>query len=158
MRRITHLLIGMAAGVLVAYYTGRFDYRLPLSGAFFGILPDFDIFLAKLGIAEHRGAYSHSLGSSIVLSGTVFCGLYFGAGWERGLVFWLSAVVFLATLLHTVTDCLTYAGAKLFYPLSGRKLKGGLKYDDWLVNGLLILLCVLLIAYFGQGFAAKYIT
>jgi membrane-bound metal-dependent hydrolase YbcI (DUF457 family) len=151
MRRVTHLVVGITIGLIVSYYYGRAaDYLYPALGGFFGILPDFDIFLAKAGIARHRGAYSHSFLSSLVLAVIAGAVLFFGYGWLFGNILPVSAVIFLATFAHTATDSMTKGGTKLFYPFSGVKIHGRIDYDDWLYNGLLVLLCLVAIAYLAK--------
>jgi membrane-bound metal-dependent hydrolase YbcI (DUF457 family) len=162
MRKFTHMIIGITAGVAFAYFTNRMTLLYPVIGGFFGIAPDFDIFLEKLGIAGHRGAYSHSLLSSVVVSAVVFASLYYvfvprlGLAWNFREMFIIASVVFCATFLHTVTDSLTRGGTKLFYPFYTEKIRGRIKYDDWLINGLLVLLCLVVMAILGREIFVHY--
>lgn len=146
MRKATHLLIGITIGVIIACYTKNLNVYYPVFGGLFGILPDFDVFLNKLGIAKHRGAYSHSLGSSFVISLIFFLLSIFFTSWKIDFIFYLTITVFLATFMHSLLDSLTFGGTILFYPISKKRFGGRIKYDDFIINSLLILLCVVAIS------------
>ena len=51
-----------------------------------------------------------------------------------------TVVVFMASFVHTLEDSLTFQGCKLFYPLSRRRYKGVVRFDDVVVNAILIVI------------------
>ncbi len=130
--------MGATAGFIIGYHTGTGLLLFTAVGAFFGILPDWDIILQDLGGPRHRNVWSHSLLSSAILSIMMF------ALWHMYPLYvprdsWL--VVFTATFLHTAADSLTYSGTRMFFPFSGRTIRGEVRYDSIAANTLLILSC-----------------
>ncbi len=117
-------------------------------GGFFGIFPDFDIIFSGLGRRVHRSAASHSLLASSIFALAWAVLLMTVSGMPH--LSWLDAiplvpstvVVFLASFVHTLEDSLTFQGCRLFYPLSLRKYKGGVRYDDVAANAILTVIAV----------------
>ncbi|MDG6219960.1 MAG: metal-dependent hydrolase [Candidatus Thermoplasmatota archaeon] len=138
MMRITHGTVGATAGLLIGWYTGQQLVFFAMIGAFFGILPDFDIFLQKIGLAEHRGAYSHSLLSSITLSAMAFIAEY---QYPQHIPQFSFLVVFSATFLHSAADSLTRSGTHLFYPITKNRFSGSARYDSITINAVIIMGC-----------------
>ena len=145
MRWSTHFIVGATAGLVMAKYTGT-DYLLMGSaGALFGVLPDADIILDTLGIGEHRGAYSHSLGSSIFLGILASVTAYMVFAFTVKEAIYMGVLAFSASFLHTLADTLTYSGTKLLWPFSNKRFKGFVKARNIGANLLIIFLCIVLI-------------
>ena len=142
MKWSTHFITGMTVGLLFARFLGE-DYLLyGLTGALFGVLPDADIILDKLYLAEHRGAYSHSLGASLVMGAIAAAGAYFlfSMGLQESVV--LGSLSFTAAFSHVVLDSFTYSGVEMMWPLTSRRYKGWVRYDSLSANFGIILACL----------------
>jgi membrane-bound metal-dependent hydrolase YbcI (DUF457 family) len=138
----THFIVGATAGLIIAKYTGTDYILMGSAGALFGVLPDADIILDTLGIADHRGAYSHSLGSSIFLGiAASIIAYYMFAFTLKGSII-MGFLAFSSSFLHTLTDTLTYSGTKLLWPFSRKKYRGFVRYNDIGMNALIITLCI----------------
>ena len=149
MKWTTHLIVGATAGLIIAKYTG-IDYVLMASaGAFFGVLPDGDIIISTLGLGEHRGAYSHSLGSSVIMGIIAVLGAHYLFYYPFKLSLYLGFVAFSASFLHDLTDALTYSGVKLFWPLSKRRYRGFVRYNSIVANMAIIIICLAALYYAG---------
>lgn len=109
-----------------------------LWGGFWGIFPDYDLVLTRLGLIRHRGEASHSIGSSMVL--TIVVAVLFR--WFAVPYVGRLAVIlaFLGTILHTAMDSLTKEGAKLMWPFSSDIYRGPFRYDSLILNGFLLAL------------------
>lgn len=141
MKYHTHLIIGATAGILIASYTGQSVLLYAIIGGVAGVMPDMDIYADKAHIAAHRGAWSHSLLASVIASILTFIPLYY-LKFPTYSSLWTSLTVFSAFFLHAIADTMTYSGTYLLYPLSKRKYKGFVRYDNPVANAGLILLCL----------------
>ncbi len=131
----------MTVGLLFARFLGG-DYLLyGLTGALFGVLPDADIILDKLYLAEHRGAYSHSLGASLFMGILAALGAYFIFSFEMEESAVLGALSFTAAFSHVILDSMTYSGVEMMWPLNSRRYKGWVRYDSLSANLGIILAC-----------------
>lgn len=139
-KRTTHLLSGAAVGALLSFLTGEDLFALVAVGSVAGIAPDFDLLLAPMARGIHRSAASHSLLAAVVLSSSWAAVLVLlmseadAPMLDGGFVLASSLVVFLSVFLHAAEDSLTIAGCTLLYPVSRRRWKGPVRYDDFLVN------------------------
>ena len=149
MRWSTHFIVGATVGLIFAKYVGGDCILMGLAGAFFGVLPDADIILDTLGIADHRGVYSHSLGASMVIGAIAsgFSYLVFDFPMKESI--YMGVLGFLASFLHTVTDALTYSGARVLWPLNRRKFRGFIRYSNLAANLLVMLLCLAVLYFEG---------
>ncbi len=147
MKRRTHLALGMLSSVIVFLFSISMNLKtelpfgdLILIGAFFGILPDIDIFIRK-----HRGPLTHSLMTSIVvfLSIIILSIINFDNIFSNLLTWDCAAVASIAIFSHTIADSLTPLGVPLYYPLNKRKnfhfplIGGRLKYDNSFANKII---------------------
>ncbi len=147
MRWSTHFIVGATAGLIMAKYTGT-DYLLMSSaGALFGVLPDADIILDTLGVGKHRGAYSHSLGSSIFLGILTSAVAYMVFAFTMKESIYMGTLAFSASFLHTLADTLTYSGTKLLWPFSSKRFRGFVKARNIGANLLIIFLCIVVVYY-----------
>ena len=140
----------MAVGALASSVLG--DAQLPLFaiGAFFGILPDFDLVLSPIWPRAHRSAGSHSLIAAAAIAAAWYAALVFvlepygvlvlGSAAEAS-----AAVAFGAAFLHAAEDSLTHQGCRLMYPLSRRRWRGPVRYDDIASNAILSLASITII-------------
>ncbi len=145
MKWSVHFVVGATVGLIFAKYTGT-DYTLMgLTGALFGVLPDADIMLDAVGIARHRGAYSHSIFSSILFGIIVGPVAYFLFSFSPKTSVLLGLLASAASFSHVLTDTLTYSGVRIFWPFSKKKYRGFIKYDNIPANLLIIVLCLLLL-------------
>lgn len=149
MKWSTHFIAGASAGLIIARYTGMDYLLMGLAGALFGVLPDADIIPSAIGLGEHRGAYSHSLGSSIILAIITSFIVYLFFDFSPEESFYLGIVAFSASFLHTLLDTLTYSGTKALWPLSKKKYRGFIRYNNIPANLLIILLCLIALYYSG---------
>ncbi len=117
MKYHTHLIIGATAGIVVAANTGQVIPLFAIIGGVAGVLPDMDIYADKAGIAEHRGAWSHSLLASLIAGVLAFAPLYY-FNYPIGFDIWASVAVFSAFFLHAFADTLTFSGTYLPYHIS----------------------------------------
>jgi len=143
----THLIIGATAGILIASYTGQSILLYAIIGGVAGVLPDIDIYADKAHIAAHRGAWSHSLLASVIAAILTFIPLYY-LRFPTYSCLWTSFTVFSAFFLHAIADTMTYSGTYLLYPLSKRRYRGFVRYDNIFINGFLIIVCIVLLAFF----------
>lgn len=140
MRWSTHALVGAAAGSVVASTVDSDFLILMTLGGLFGVLPDVDMVAGGLSREVHRSPATHSLlGASIFTALWVSFLLVIQAltGQESIVVipmFSSSLTVFLASFLHAAADTVSVSGCRALYPLSKRKFKGPVKYDDWAAN------------------------
>lgn len=152
MRRVTHLALGAATGLLVSSLTDQPTYDLAVIGGFFGVAPDLDLLFAGLGKRVHRSPATHSLLASIgfmcvwglaVLSE----GHLTGTGYLSATpVLVSSLVVFSSVFVHALSDSATVYGCRLMFPLTSRVFRGPVRYDDAAANTLLLLLALVVIA------------
>jgi membrane-bound metal-dependent hydrolase YbcI (DUF457 family) len=152
-KRATHLVSGVAAGAVVSSFVGGGDIEYLIVGGLFGILPDFDIAFTPLWARAHRSVGSHSLLAATCMA-VVWCmvaltfssdiGFFVGS---EGII--ASAVTaFAAAFVHAAEDSLTKQGCLLLYPLSRRRFKGPVRYDDIAANAALLLLALAAIVCF----------
>ena len=152
MKYSTHFIVGLTTGLLFARYLGGGYLLMGLAGALFGVLPDSDIILSKLYIAEHRGAYSHSLGSSLILGAAAGLSAYYLFGLGLHLSLLMAVLAALSSFLHVLADSMTYSGTYMLWPLSRRRYRGWVRYDSITANIGIISLCILslyLAGFFG---------
>lgn len=126
-------------GAIVSVIVSENTLLFAALGSVLGALPDIDIHFEKAGLAKHRGVWSHSLLSSILLAVT------FVGAWHvfpDHIPFWAWAVAFSATWIHTAADSLTVSGTYMFYPLSKKRFYGPARYNSILANVLFIIVCV----------------
>ena len=128
-------------GILVAVLFAQDVVLFAMLGAVLGTVPDLDIHFEKTGVMKHRGIWSHSLLSSLLMSGFCLVSWYY---YPYIVPFWTWLVVFAATWMHTAADSLTRSGTYLFYPLSKKRFRGPVRYDSLLANGLLITVCAVM--------------
>ena len=149
-RRTTHLLSGMAAGAAVSALAGAGHLEMILVGGLFGVLPDFDVMLTPLWPRAHRSAGSHSLLAAVCMAATWYVvalmalskfGLFDG----QDFVVASSVTAFTASFLHAAEDSLTKQGCRLLFPLSRRRLRGPVRYDDPVTNAALSLMALVAI-------------
>ena len=146
MKYHTHLIIGATAGIIIASHTGQSMPLFAIIGGIAGVLPDMDIYADKIHVAAHRGAWSHSLMASILAAIISFAPLYYmGYGMFSAYV---TITVFSAFFLHAIADTMTYSGTYLLYPLSKRRYRGFVRYDNIFMNSFLIIICILFLAFF----------
>ncbi len=133
MDNLTHTLIGLAAGEVVARGT-RTPRRTPLllMGMVGGNLPDADLLWSfpplapdRLAyIVEHRG-YTHTLLGCLLLALVLFLGAAAllrarGQGLKRGEVGLFAGMALLAVMLHLGMDALNEYGVHPFWPWDNR--------------------------------------
>ena len=149
MKWSTHFITGMTVGLLFARFLGG-EYALyGLIGGLFGVLPDGDIILDKLYLAEHRGVYSHSLGASIVMG--IIAGLsayfLFSMGAQESAI--IGLLSFSAAFSHVILDSMTYSGVRMLWPITSRKYNGWVRYDSIPANLGIDLACMGALYIFG---------
>jgi membrane-bound metal-dependent hydrolase YbcI (DUF457 family) len=151
-KRTTHLLSGAAVGAAVSVAVPCDPYLLIAVGALFGIAPDFDLLLSPLFRGAHRSAGSHSLLASFVASASWAVVLVFVApaldpslAADENTLASTTAVVFLSMFVHAAEDSLSIGGCRLFYPLSKRRFRGPVRYDDIATNSVLMAIAVAVI-------------
>ncbi len=149
MKWSTHFITGMTVGLLFARFLGGDHLLYGLIGALFGVLPDADIILDKLYLAEHRGAYSHSLGASAIMGAMagIFAYFLFSMGAEASFIIGILSLS--ASFSHVILDSMTYSGVKMMWPFSSRKYKGWVRYDNLAVNIGIILACTAALYFTG---------
>jgi membrane-bound metal-dependent hydrolase YbcI (DUF457 family) len=152
-KRATHLLSGMAVGALASFILGEASPELVAVGGLFGILPDLDIALSSVWPGAHRSAGSHSLMAAMLMAlawySVVVLILNPAGVLTAGSVGAASAAVaFVAAFVHAMEDSLTRHGCRLLYPLSRRRWRGPVRYDDIASNAALSLIAVLALLYF----------
>jgi membrane-bound metal-dependent hydrolase YbcI (DUF457 family) len=152
-KRTTHLVSGIAAGAAISAFAGGGDIEFLLVGGLFGILPDFDIALTPLWARAHRSAGSHSLLAAACMAAAWYIivrtlvsdlGLFDTA---EGVVA-SAATAFAAAFVHAAEDALTKQGCLLLYPLSRRRFRGPVRYDDLVANTALTFLAFAVIVGF----------
>ncbi|MCJ7562536.1 MAG: metal-dependent hydrolase [Thermoplasmata archaeon] len=156
MKRFTHLISGIAVGSATASLSGGEPISLIVLGGFFGIFPDFVLIFSGLSRRVHRSAASHSLLASVLFALAWAVLLISVSGTSQ--MSWLdtipllpsTVVVFMASFVHTLEDSLTFQGCKLFYPLSRRRYKGVVRFDDVVVNAILIVIGIGVTLFFLQ--------
>lgn len=143
MRWSTHALIGAAVGSVLGSASGSDIVKFMVIGSLFGVLPDIDIVLSGLSRDAHRSPATHSIFGAIMLT-VVWVVFYLGAqaigGPESTIGVPLivsSATVFLSAFLHAVADTISVSGCRALYPLSSRRFRGPVRYDDWAANAAL---------------------
>ncbi len=149
MKWSTHFVVGATVGLIFAKYTGMDYILMGLVGALFGVLPDADVMLDVLGIAEHRGAYSHSIFSSILFGIIVGPVAHFVFSFSLKTSVLLGLLASAASFSHVLTDALTYSGVRIFWPFSKKKYRGFIRYNNIPANLLIILLCLLALYFMG---------
>jgi len=121
--------------------------ELILVGGLFGVLPDFDVMLTPLWPRAHRSAGSHSLLAAVCMAATWYVvalmalsqlGLFEG----QDFVVASSVTAFAAAFLHAAEDSLTKQGCRLLFPLSRRRVRGPVRYDDPVTNAALSVLAL----------------
>lgn len=148
MRWSTHALIGAATGSTVAFVSGSEAAPLMAIGGVFGVLPDVDLVLSGISKNVHRSTATHSLlGASLITSAWLmahFClGTLFGPGWSSALPLDVSSLtVFASAFLHAASDAASLMGCRALYPLSRRRFRGPVRYDDWAANAALAVVAV----------------
>lgn len=151
MRKITHLMVGGIIGIIFSHIFSTNYYLFGLVGAFYGLLPDYDIYLQKMGVMMHRSVISHSFISSIIYSLSPILFSYFIEKNISYYYFLLSVNAFFAILSHNIMDSLTRGGVKLLYPISKRKIKGPFKSNDALPNILIIAIFLMTLSWILVG-------
>ena len=146
------MLSGAAVGAVVSVVAPCDAYVLMAIGAFFGILPDFDLMLAPLYRGAHRSVGSHSLMASAAAAACWATLLVFVAPAmdhsltaDRDTALSTTTVVFLSMFAHAAEDSLSVGGCRLFYPFSRRRFRGPVRYDDVVANSILIVVAVVVI-------------
>lgn len=143
MRRVTHMLSGVAAGAVVTSLFGLESFDLYFVGAFFGILPDFDILFSGFGRSVHRSPASHSLIASLAATAIwvlLLCAIRDVSSLQMLCRIPISAsalAAFCASFLHVLEDSLTRQGCRALYPFSRRTFRGPVRYDDIAANAAL---------------------
>jgi len=117
-------------------------------GCLFGVLPDIDIIVSGLSRTAHRSPVTHSLLGAFLFT-ISWVAFYIGgdavlaAGFSMGVPLSASSVtVFFAAFLHAVADTVSFSGCKALYPLSSRKFRGPVRYDDWAANTALMVVAI----------------
>ena len=158
MRRVTHMALGAAAGALISSAAGQPPLFLAVVGGFFGVVPDLDLLVSCLGKNVHRSPATHSLLASILFAcawavAVSFESRLFGTEQLDAVPLWLSSLaVFGSAFLHAASDSATIHGCILMFPLTRRRYRGLVRYDDVAANSLLLILSVAVIAVsFGLG-------
>ncbi|WP_434731192.1 metal-dependent hydrolase [Thermogladius sp. KZ2Tp1] len=138
MRRLSHAMVGLSAGLLVGRLSVSDVFLLSFLGVLGGVFPDFDLRYA------HRVALHNLLSSSIVSLGLYSVLAMAGVDARTRI---LGSACFLAGWLsHLLLDSLTLKGVALLYPFS-RRMYGPrlLKSGDWkgealawMISGLLV--------------------
>lgn len=151
MRRSTHALVGAAAGSVIASASGSDFISLMLIGGLFGVLPDIDILVGGVSRSAHRSPATHSLLGAAALT-VVWVIIYLGAstilGPEHAVPVPLSAgsaTAFSSAFLHAAADTASLSGCKALYPLSRRRFRGPVRYDDWAANSAISLVALAVI-------------
>ena len=128
MRGITHLVVGLAAGVGVARFFGVHDIEAiacVLVGGVGGLLPDIDhpkALISKYAIGiggAMRLVVSHR-GATHTLAFTALVALVIGLA---AFPLYLAAALLVGMILHLAADMLTTDGVRLFRPLHGGALR-----------------------------------
>lgn len=151
-KRTTHLLSGMAVGALASLLLGEGALELVVVGGLFGILPDLDLVLSPLWPRVHRSAWSHSLLASVLMALALYLAmrlLLMPEGLiESGVLLELSAITaFAAAFLHAAEDSLTLHGCRLLYPISRRRWRGPVRYDDLVSNAMLSIVAAAVVLF-----------
>lgn len=136
MRKVVHGLAGAALGAWLGVAFGWHAWGSALAGAIGGVLPDWDLLPARLGLLEHRSPLSHSLGASIGTGlAAALVALQWGAilPWTPGPV-QLGLLIGGGSFLHVLLDAITRGGVALWAPLSFRRIRGPAASDDWGAN------------------------
>ena len=120
--------------------TGADPYALMVIGAFFSIVPDFDILLSGLSRRVHRSPATHSLLAAVLLAVAWWMVTTNVALLSSVPSVPSASVVFLSVFLHAVEDAATFQGCRFLYPVSRRLYKGVVRYDDRAANAVLIVL------------------
>ena len=149
MKWSTHFIVGATIGLIFAKYTGMEYILMASAGALFGVLPDADIILSALHIAEHRGAYSHSLGSSVIMAIITSPIVYLFFDFTIKESAYLGALAFTASFFHTLADTMTYSGTRALWPLSDKKYRGFVRFNNIPANLFIIVLCIVLLYFLG---------
>lgn len=142
------------SSVLGAQITHEADKAVLLGvlGGISAVIPDLDVIFALTEEKAHRSPLSHSFGSSLVITAAmmIVCvavaesSEFIFADWMLAPIF---AALFLSAFSHPATDSLTRAGTSLLWPISSRRYRGTLKYNDLVANSSLSILgLVLMIA------------
>jgi membrane-bound metal-dependent hydrolase YbcI (DUF457 family) len=152
--KLTHLVAGATVGALLWKLTPLHSspvhmYTFTALGAFFAIVPDFDLIL---GHGFHRSGFSHSLFATAAFTALVASAKL----WLPRLIPsaasavaspaypYVVALAFLAHFSHVFLDALTDAGAKLLWPFKRRSYSATpVNSGNFIFNGLIIVLCVL---------------
>ncbi len=137
----------MAVGAIVSFLAGTGYLEMILVGGLFGVLPDFDVALTPLWTRAHRSVASHSLMAAVcaaaawyVIVAVVLSEFDFFE--DQDSVMASSVTVLLATFLHAAEDSLTKQGCRLLFPLSRRRFRGPVRYDDLATNASLSVLAL----------------
>jgi len=145
------MLSGVAAGAVVTSLFGLESFDLYVVGAFFGILPDFDVLLSGFGRGVHRSPASHSLIASVAAT-AIWVLLLFAIKDMSSLQILCRAPIsssaltaFCASSLHVLEDSFTRQGCRALYPLSRRSFRGPVRYDDKAANAVLSLVALAMI-------------
>jgi membrane-bound metal-dependent hydrolase YbcI (DUF457 family) len=140
----------MAVGALASLMIREGVLELMVIGGFFGILPDFDLLFSHIWNRAHRSVGSHSL----IAAGMMALAWYLVVRFivepqgfvELGSLLMPSAVVaFAASFLHAAEDSMTKQGCRLLYPVSRRRFRGPVRYDDLATNSILYLAATVVI-------------
>lgn len=151
MKRITHLALGAATGVLVSSLTHQSTFDLAVIGGIFGVAPDLDLLFAGFGKRVHRSPATHSLlaGLAFVCAWNLVVlseGPLTGTAYLSATPVWVSSsVVFASVFGHALSDSATVYGCRLMFPLTSRVFKGPVRYDDPAANALLLLLAFVVV-------------
>jgi membrane-bound metal-dependent hydrolase YbcI (DUF457 family) len=133
-------MTGIAVGASVSALAGTEPYALLVLGAVFGIAPDFDILLSGLSRRVHRSPATHSLLAAVLLAVAWWMVTTNMALLSSVPAVPSASVVFLSVFLHAAEDAATFQGCRFLYPVSRRRYKGVVRYDDRAANAVLIVL------------------
>jgi len=148
MKRVTHMALGAAAGVLVSFAAGQPPLFLAVVGGLFGVVPDLDLLFSGLGKNVHRSPATHSLLASVLFACAWAIAVFsenrlFGTEHLDAVPLWISSLaVFVSAFLHAASDSATIHGCILMFPLTRRRFRGPVRYDDVAANSLLLVLSV----------------
>jgi len=140
------MAMGAAAGALISFAADQPTLFLAVVGGLFGVVPDLDLLFSGLGKNVHRSPATHSLLASVLLTCTWAVAVFsesslFGTEHLDAAPLWISSLaVFVSAFLHAASDSATVHGCILMFPLTRRRYRGPVRYDDVVANSLLLLL------------------
>ena len=135
-------------------------YELVAIGAFFGLVPDLDLLLSPLIRGAHRCAGSHSFLAAVWMSCAWAVSLLMVApklgifeAVDTTTLLVTTTVVFASVFIHAIEDSFSRGGCRLFYPLSRKRIRGPVRYDDIATNSAITVVAaaVILVTLGSQG-------